>query len=108
MHTGAENHTNRTRQGGRQRFLQRERPGPVLLSLGAGRVAQHAHWQERGLTHLLPSASEGKTLKTKSRALMEEKRKAENFTYEGFGQRRRAGKSRIKGRQNIDNLFLLG
>lgn len=86
MHTGLENHINRTRTGRPAEVLQRERPGPVLLSLGAGRVAQHAHWQERGLTHLLPSPSEGKTLKTKSRALMEVKRKAENVTYEGLGK----------------------
>lgn len=31
-----------------RRFLQRGCLGPVLLFLGAGRVAGHAHWQERG------------------------------------------------------------
>jgi len=47
MHPGIENQMNRTRTGRPAEFLQRERPGPVLLSLGAGRVAQHVHWHER-------------------------------------------------------------
>lgn len=77
MHIGVENHMNGTRTG-RPAEVPEEgasRPCASLPGSRQGRLACPLA-RERGLTHLLPSASEGKTLKMKSRALMKRKRKA--------------------------------
>lgn len=109
MHTGIENHRTEPGLRGRQWFLQRERPGPVLLSLEAGRIAQHAHWHER---RDLPTCSRPflkvKTLKIEEQDFDRRKKKGRELHMGRFWAKMEGWKEQNKRGQNIGNLFLLG
>lgn len=80
MHTGVENHRDRISPGRPAEVPAEGVPGPCA-ALPGGRQGRRACplARERGLTRLLPSASEGKNLEIEEQSFDGGKRKAENF-----------------------------